>query len=127
MRLHVAGSLSVMCALLCVGTVRANEDEIAVAAYLPEWRYEGANWDEITKRSSHLILFSLEVPEGSALVPVHAVHSLTASPVATLTHSLTHSLPHSLTHHMLNHALQLQSASHSPHLLTASIYTRCSP
>jgi len=56
-----AGSLSVMCALLCVGTVRAYEDEVAVAAYLPEWRYEGANWDQITKRSSHLILFSLEI------------------------------------------------------------------
>lgn len=35
----------------------------AVAAYLPEWRYEGANWDVIARHTSHLILFSLEVTE----------------------------------------------------------------
>ena len=34
--------------------------DFAVASYLPEWRYEGANWDEIAKHSTHLILFSLE-------------------------------------------------------------------
>ena len=33
----------------------------AVAAYLPEWRYEGANWEVICTHTSHLILFSLEV------------------------------------------------------------------
>jgi len=34
--------------------------EFAVAAYLPEWRYEGANWKVISRHVSHLILFSLE-------------------------------------------------------------------
>ena len=33
---------------------------VSVASYLPEWRYEGANWVEISKHSTHVILFSLE-------------------------------------------------------------------
>jgi len=37
--------------------------DFAVAAYLPEWRYEGANWDTISQHVSHLILFSLEVTD----------------------------------------------------------------
>lgn len=37
------------------------EGEVAVAAYLPEWRFEGANWNVICEHVSHLILFSLEV------------------------------------------------------------------
>ncbi|KAJ8605620.1 hypothetical protein CTAYLR_000089 [Chrysophaeum taylorii] len=36
-------------------------DEFAVVAYLPEWRYEGANWEVICSHVSHLIFFSLEV------------------------------------------------------------------
>ena len=40
--------------------------DFAVAAYLPEWRYEGANWDTIAEHVTHLILFSLEIaPDGS--------------------------------------------------------------
>ena len=40
--------------------------EVAVLAYLPSWRYEGANWDEIMSHLSHLLLFSLEPrPDGS--------------------------------------------------------------
>eukprot|EP01047_Picozoa_sp_COSAG01_P055279 COSAG01_NODE_6136_length_3827_cov_4.176628_2_plen_380_part_00 len=39
--------------------------EFGVLAYLPEWRYEGANWDVICEHVSHLIVFSLEVkPDG---------------------------------------------------------------
>ena len=37
----------------------------SVAAYLPEWRYEGANWETIAQHTTHLILFSLEIaPNG---------------------------------------------------------------
>jgi hypothetical protein len=39
----------------------------AVLAYLPEWRYEGANWDTICQHVSHLIVFSLEVAPSGAL------------------------------------------------------------
>lgn len=39
--------------------------EVSVAAYLPEWRYEGANWEYICSKVTHLILFSLEpTPDG---------------------------------------------------------------
>ena len=34
---------------------------LTVAAYLPEWRYEGANWHDISAVVNQLILFSLEV------------------------------------------------------------------
>lgn len=36
-------------------------DDFAVVGYLPEWRYEGANWDTLSQHVSHLILFSLEM------------------------------------------------------------------
>jgi chitinase len=37
----------------------------AVAAYLPEWRYSGVDWNLVCKGVSHLILFSLEMaPSG---------------------------------------------------------------
>ena len=39
----------------------------AVASYLPEWRYEGANWNTICQYSTHLILFSLEVGPGGEI------------------------------------------------------------
>ena len=43
----------------------ALDDTFAVAAYLPEWRYDGANWESISKHVTHLILFSLEpTPSG---------------------------------------------------------------
>lgn len=31
-----------------------------MVAYLPEWRYEGANWETISTHVTHLLLFSLE-------------------------------------------------------------------
>ena len=38
---------------------------MSVAAYLPEWRYEGANFADMASVITHLILFSLEVtPSG---------------------------------------------------------------
>ena len=42
----------------CLFTVA--DAAFSVAAYLPEWRYEGANWDVIASKTSHIILFSLE-------------------------------------------------------------------
>ena len=43
----------------------AARGDFAVAAYLPEWRYEGANWDKICEHVTHLILFSCEMaPNG---------------------------------------------------------------
>ena len=64
-----SGSFFLACVAL-TGTVTADaavaaDAGFAVAAYLPEWRYEGANWDTISRHTSHLILFSLEVgPDG---------------------------------------------------------------
>ena len=40
---------------------KAHVSDMMVAAYLPEWRYEGANWVDICATVTHLILFSLEV------------------------------------------------------------------
>jgi len=34
--------------------------DVAVVSYLPEWRYEGANWETICEHSTHLLLFSPE-------------------------------------------------------------------
>ena len=39
----------------------------SVAAYLPEWRYEGAHWIDIASVVTHLILFSIEVTPTGAL------------------------------------------------------------
>ena len=38
-----------------------HRNNMTVAAYLPEWRYEGANWVDISATTTQLILFSLEV------------------------------------------------------------------
>ena len=37
----------------CLFTVA--DAAFCVAAYLPEWRYEGANWDVIASKTSHII------------------------------------------------------------------------
>ena len=48
--------------LLLINTSESvHHNQFAVAAYLPEWRYEGANWNTIAKHTTHLILFSLEI------------------------------------------------------------------
>jgi len=41
--------------------------DMMVAAYLPEWRYEGANWEDICGTVTHLIFFSLEVTNDGRL------------------------------------------------------------
>ena len=43
------------------------DGDMMVAAYLPEWRYEGANWVDICQTVTHLILFSIEVTPAGAL------------------------------------------------------------
>jgi hypothetical protein len=40
----------------------------AVVSYLPEWRYEGANWDEIAQHTTHIVLFSLEPAANGGLL-----------------------------------------------------------
>ena len=45
------------------GTARAEElppRRARARRYLPEWRYEGANWDTLSTHLTHLILFSAE-------------------------------------------------------------------
>ena len=42
----------------------------AVAAYLPEWRYEGAHWETIAQHTTHLILFSLEISPSGGITAV---------------------------------------------------------
>jgi len=49
---------------------RNNNNNFTVAAYLPEWRYEGANFVSICQTVTQLILFSLEVePTGQLSIP----------------------------------------------------------
>ena len=48
------------------GTVH-DDSSFQIAAYLPEWRYEGANWATICATVTHLILFSIEVAPSGAL------------------------------------------------------------
>mmetsp|Transcript_13163 Transcript_13163/g.42882 ORF Transcript_13163/g.42882 Transcript_13163/m.42882 type:complete len:349 (+) Transcript_13163:124-1170(+) len=49
--------------------VATTDEDFAVIGYLPEWRFESANYDVICRHVSHLILFSIEVgaPGGAAL------------------------------------------------------------
>lgn len=55
--------------------------DFAVIAYLPEWRYEGANFDTICQHVSHLIFFSLEPTESGGFAGLdrfpsaHILHS----------------------------------------------------
>lgn len=47
------------------GTAASAGGDVAVVAYLPEWRYEGANWETIAEHATHLLLFSTEIsPSG---------------------------------------------------------------
>ncbi len=43
-------------------------DVFSVAAYLPEWRYQGANYDKICQYTSHLIFFSVEPSNDGEIV-----------------------------------------------------------
>ena len=51
---------SVFVALSLLSQPLLAAQDIAVLGYLPSWRYEGCNWEEVTKHVSHLLLFSLE-------------------------------------------------------------------
>lgn len=53
--------------MLTLRAVSTSEPQFIVAAYLPEWRYEGANWEVIMKSVTHLILFSLEISADGAI------------------------------------------------------------
>lgn len=57
-------SLVLLCAFF---RLSLSSRDVAVVGYLPEWRYEGANWDTILQTVSHLLLFSLEVGPGGAI------------------------------------------------------------
>jgi GH18 family chitinase len=46
--------------LLLIVTTVVGDLEFAVVGYLPEWRYEGANYDTLSRHLTHLLLFSLE-------------------------------------------------------------------
>ena len=68
----MSSSMLLTAAVLCTlhlqethSTQISSKRDFAVVAYLPEWRYEGANWDTILGTVTHLILFSVEVlPSG---------------------------------------------------------------
>lgn len=60
-------SAQLACTLAALtGRAHAHSD-VMVAAYLPEWRYEGANWVDICGTVTHLILFSIEVTQEGSL------------------------------------------------------------
>lgn len=59
------GNFVILGALFGVLSVCGAPPPLVVAGYLPEWRYEGANWVDIAAAVNQLILFSLEVqPSG---------------------------------------------------------------
>jgi len=41
---------------------------MAIVGYLPEWRFEGANWDTLCQTYTHLIIFSLEPSKDGHIV-----------------------------------------------------------
>lgn len=58
--------LSILCAAHLTVATGLEGRPFAVVGYLPEWRYEGANYDDLARYLSHLLLFSLEPnPDGS--------------------------------------------------------------
>lgn len=48
--------------------INKNSKEFSVVSYLPEWRYEGANFNTICKHSTHLIFFSIEPGEDGNII-----------------------------------------------------------
>ena len=48
-------------------STESDQNEFVVAGYLPEWRYEGTDWDTTCAHVTHLILFSMEVTEDAKL------------------------------------------------------------
>jgi len=62
-------AVAVTFSAFCVAPASSGESgSAAIVAYLPEWRYEGANWETISEHVTHLLLFSLEPsPTGTLL------------------------------------------------------------
>ena len=52
-----------VCAARAEAESKAQKDEFAVAAYLPEWRYQGIDYDAVADHVTHLIFFSLEIDD----------------------------------------------------------------
>lgn len=64
-----------------------SEQKFAVVGYIPEWRYEGANWDYICRICTHVILFSLEPgPDGS----IEAIDRIPRPPILALALEAAH-------------------------------------
>jgi len=58
---------------LCTGIAASSPSSFSVVSYLPEWRYEGANWDTICKYSTHVLLFSLEIGPGGQITALDRI------------------------------------------------------
>lgn len=68
---------------------QTSNNNFVVAAYLPEWRYAGVDWDLVCQNVTHLILFSLEIsPSGSitALDRLPSKENLQAARAAATLH-----------------------------------------
>jgi hypothetical protein len=58
-------SLALLALLLPQPSLTGASSNFSFVGYLPEWRYEGANWATLSSHLSHLILFSAEpLPTG---------------------------------------------------------------
>eukprot|EP00927_Polykrikos_kofoidii_P082278 TRINITY_DN8139_c0_g1_i1.p1 TRINITY_DN8139_c0_g1~~TRINITY_DN8139_c0_g1_i1.p1 ORF type:complete len:388 (+),score=37.46 TRINITY_DN8139_c0_g1_i1:152-1315(+) len=77
MRPHLVAICLVLCRHLLASGTKSTSDsssgsgttgDVAIVSYLPEWRYEGANWETISEHSTHLLLFSLEPNEKGSIV-----------------------------------------------------------
>ena len=64
--LYLIACIVVLYLRQCVGETA--DKDFSVVAYLPEWRYEGANWERITEHVSHLVLFSLEMTSDGNII-----------------------------------------------------------
>jgi len=61
---HLWG-IAVYLSLVAAISSESSVHPFAVIGYLPEWRFEGANWDYLAATCTHLLLFSLEpTPDG---------------------------------------------------------------
>jgi len=59
------------CFFMILATANSSSEParaFSVVAYLPEWRYEGADWIQIAKHTSHLILFSCEITGNGKII-----------------------------------------------------------
>ena len=70
---RIAATMSFFQIVMMSGAMAAAQHNLTVAAYLPEWRYEGANWRDMSEVVNQLILFSLEV------TPIGRLPHLTAA------------------------------------------------